>query len=168
MLWNDILKHFTLPKCVQPNFVKGWTLSRMTTQLKNFKKQVDRNYFKKRTPNLDEYLKLIDHWESFMEYKKSEEFTKASARGNKSVGKKGEYIHRLGRGGYTVAIPKWHKVDNDLLTKGIIPAVFDWPKRSKIWYYAHGGRLNPEVAINCHSCYVRRHLSYWKKLKMSK
>lgn len=96
MLWNDILKHFTLPKCVQPNFVKGWTLSRMTTQLKNFKKQVDRNYFKKRTPNLDEYLKLIDHWESFMEYKKSEEFTKASARGNKSVGKRGSTSIVLG------------------------------------------------------------------------
>jgi len=34
-------------------------------------------------------------------------------------------------------------MEEDLLAKGIILAVFDWPDRSKNWYYAHGGRLNP-------------------------
>jgi len=34
-------------------------------------------------------------------------------------------------------------MEDDLLAKGIILAVFDWPDRSKNWYYAHGGRLNP-------------------------
>jgi hypothetical protein len=33
-------------------------------------------------------------------------------------------------------------MEQDLLAKGIISAVFDWPDRSKNWYYAHGGRLN--------------------------
>ena len=35
-------------------------------------------------------------------------------------------------------------MEDDLLAKGIILAVFDWPDRSKNWYYAHGGRLNPD------------------------
>jgi hypothetical protein len=60
-----------------------------------------------------------------------------------SASKKGEYNHRLGRGGYVAAIPKWHKMEQDLIAKGIISAVFHWPERSKNWYYAHGGRLNP-------------------------
>ena len=34
-------------------------------------------------------------------------------------------------------------MEDDLIAKGIILAVFDWPDRSKNWYYAHGGRLNP-------------------------
>jgi hypothetical protein len=35
-------------------------------------------------------------------------------------------------------------MEQDLIAKGIISAVFHWPKRSKNWYYAHGGRLNPD------------------------
>ena len=79
-----------------------------------------------------------------MEYKKSEDHAKKSAQGKKSASKKGEYNHRLGRGGYAVAIPKWRKMEEDLIARGIVPRVIDWPDRSKNWYYAHGGRLNPE------------------------
>jgi hypothetical protein len=61
-----------------------------------------------------------------------------------SASKKGEYNHRLGRGGYAVAIPKWQKMEQDLIAKGIISTVFHWPERSKNWYYAHGGRLYPD------------------------
>jgi hypothetical protein len=35
-------------------------------------------------------------------------------------------------------------MEEDLLVKGIISEVFDWPEQSKHWYCAHGGRLNPE------------------------
>jgi hypothetical protein len=35
-------------------------------------------------------------------------------------------------------------MEQDLIAKGIISAVFHWPERSKNWYYAHGGRLNPD------------------------
>jgi hypothetical protein len=31
-LWNDVLKHFTLPEGVDANIVKGWTLVKMATQ----------------------------------------------------------------------------------------------------------------------------------------
>jgi hypothetical protein len=35
-------------------------------------------------------------------------------------------------------------MEQDLIAKGIISAVFRWTERSKNWYYAHGGRLNPD------------------------
>jgi hypothetical protein len=43
-----------------------------------------------------------------------------------------------------VAITKWQKMEQGLIAKGIISVVFDWPDRSKNWYYAHGCRLNPD------------------------
>jgi hypothetical protein len=78
-----------------------------------------------------------------VEYKKSEDFANASARGKKSRGKK-EHDHHLGRGGYVFAIPKWWMMEEDLLAQGTIPAVVDWPERVKNWYYAHGGTINSE------------------------
>jgi hypothetical protein len=48
------------------------------------------------------------------------------------------------RGGHVVAIPKWRKMEQELIAKGIISTVFRWHERSKNWYYAHGGRLNPD------------------------
>jgi hypothetical protein len=97
-----------------------------------------------RTPNWDEYPKIKDHWKSFVEYKKSEIFAQKSTQAKNSASKKGGYNHRLGRGGYAVSIPKWRKMEQDLIAKGIISAVFYWPERSKNWYYAHGGRLNTD------------------------
>jgi hypothetical protein len=142
-LWNDELKYFALPEGVDANLVKGWTLVKMATQFQNFKKKLTRDFIKNnRTPNWDEYLKIKGHWKSFVEYKKSETFAQKSAQVKNSASKKGEYNHRLGQGGYAVEIFKWRKMEQDLITKGIISAVFHWPERSKNWYYAHGGRLN--------------------------
>jgi hypothetical protein len=81
-----------------------------------------------------------------VEYKKSEDFAKASARGEKSHGKK-EHSHHFGRGGNAFAIPKCWKMEGDLLAQGIIPAVVDWPEQVKNWYYAHGGTINSEDGI---------------------
>jgi hypothetical protein len=78
-----------------------------------------------------------------VEYKKSEDFAKASARGKKSRGKK-EHDHHLGQGGYTFEVPKWWKLEEDLLAQGTIPAIYDWLKRVKNWYYAHRGTINSE------------------------
>ena len=30
-----------------------------------------------------------------------------------------------------------------MLAEGVIPATRDWPQRSKNWFYAHGGKLDP-------------------------
>jgi hypothetical protein len=112
----------------------------MATQFQNFKKKLTRDFIKNnRTPNWDEYPRIKEHWKSFIEYKESEIFAQKSAQAKNSASKKGEYNHRLGRGGYAVAIPKWRKMEQDLIAKGIISAVFHWPERLKNWYYAHGG-----------------------------
>jgi hypothetical protein len=143
LLWDEILKHFTYPQGVEPANVKRWTLTRMATQFQKFKQQLNKDYIKKnRTPSWIEYPKLKEHWTSFVEYKKSEDFAKASARGKKSRAKK-EHDHHLGRGGYAFVVPKWRKME-DLLAQGTIPAVVDWPERVKNWYYAHGGTINSE------------------------
>jgi hypothetical protein len=60
--WDEILKHFTLPECVEPANVKRWTLTSMATQFQNFKQQLDKDCIKKnRTPNWIEYPKLKEH-----------------------------------------------------------------------------------------------------------
>jgi hypothetical protein len=62
LLWDEILKHFTLPEGVEPANVKRWTLTRMATQFQKFKQQLDKDYIKKnRTPNWIEYPKLKEH-----------------------------------------------------------------------------------------------------------
>jgi hypothetical protein len=96
LLWDEILKHFTLPEGVELAYVKRWTLTKMATQFQKFKQQLDKDYIKKnRTPNWIEYPKLKEQWTSFVEYKKSEDFTKACARGKQSRAKK-EHDHHLG------------------------------------------------------------------------
>jgi hypothetical protein len=117
LLWDEILKHFTLPEGVVLANVKRWTLTKMATQFHKFKQQLNIDYIKKnRTPNWIEYPKLKEHLKSFVDYKKSEEFAKASARGKQSCGKK-EHDYHLGQGGYAFAIPKWHKMEKTLSHK---------------------------------------------------
>jgi hypothetical protein len=61
-LWNDVLKHFTLPEGVDTNLVKGWTLVKMATQFQNLKKKLTRDFIKNnRTQNWDECPKIKDH-----------------------------------------------------------------------------------------------------------
>jgi hypothetical protein len=85
----------------------------MATQFHYFKKKLTRNFIKNnRTLNRDEYPKIKYHWKSFIEYKKSETFAQKSSQAKNSASKKVEYNHRLGRGGYAVAIPcggRWNK-----------------------------------------------------------
>jgi hypothetical protein len=47
LLWDEILKHFTLPEGVEPANVKRWTLMRMATQFQKFQWQLDKYYIKK-------------------------------------------------------------------------------------------------------------------------
>jgi len=51
----------------------------------------------------------------------------------------------MGSGGYRSAIPKWQRMEEDLLTKGINPFSIDWPKCSKNWFFMHGGSLDPQT-----------------------
>src|SRR6185437_14200593 len=49
----------------------------------------------------------------------------------------------LGQGGYKLAVPKWEKMEQDLLDRGIRPTTMNWPERSRTWFYGHGGSLDP-------------------------
>jgi hypothetical protein len=87
----------------------------MATQFQKFKQQLDKDYIKKnQTPNWIEYPKLKEHRTSFVEYRKSEDFASASALAKQSSAQK-EHDHHLGRGGYAFAVPKWRKMEEDLL-----------------------------------------------------
>ena len=56
-------------------------------------------------------------------------------------------FHRLGPGGYKVAIPKWEKMENDLIAKGIVPQTLSWPKRARYYFYVHGGTLDTDTRM---------------------
>jgi len=53
-----------------------------------------------------------------------------------------KYSHHLGAGGYKKAVKKWQKTEQDLMYRGIRPATWDWPDRSKWWLFANGVTLN--------------------------
>ena len=42
-------------------------------------------------------------------------------------------------------MPKWEQIETALIAKGITPETADWPERSKQWFYAHGGSLDPQT-----------------------
>jgi hypothetical protein len=82
-----------------------------------------------------------------VEYKTSEDFSKASARAKQSRAKK-EHHHHLGQGGYAFAVPKWRKMEEDLLAQGTIPAVMEAQLTLKM------------VPLITHPRYERLHLKY--------
>ena len=55
--------------------------------------------------------------------------------------------YKLGPEGYKVAVPKWEKMENDLIAKGIVPQTLSWPKRTRYYFYAHGGTLDPDTGM---------------------
>ena len=55
------------------------------------------------------------------------------------------YHHGMGSGGYATAIPKWEKIEANILAKGVTPESLNWPKHAKNWFFAHGRRLNLET-----------------------
>ena len=55
------------------------------------------------------------------------------------------YHHKMGSGGYKSAILKWQRMEADLFAKGIHPFSLKWLERSKNWFFAHGGSLDPQT-----------------------
>jgi hypothetical protein len=66
------------------------------------------------------YEKIKDHWDAFVEYKTLEAAKKRSEINNKNAAKK-KYHNTMGQGGYKSSKPKWKKMKDDLIAKGIIP-----------------------------------------------
>nr|ABA95628.1 transposon protein, putative, CACTA, En/Spm sub-class [Oryza sativa Japonica Group] len=128
MLWTTMLETFTLPAGIEDKSFKG----------ELYKKYI----LKGQTPNFDTFPKLRDHWDKFVAYKTGEQGQAMMERNKENAAKK-KYHHHLGSGGYSVAMPKWEQMEARLIERGIEPATANWPERSKFWYYAHGGTLNP-------------------------
>ena len=151
LLWGELLTHFTLPKECDVDKVKKWALKKMVTQFQTFKKNLKLKYVdKNETPNFKGYLeKQKNHWADFVKYKTSSEAKKGSEIKKKNAREK-KYHHKLGPGGYKTAETKWEKNEDDLRAKGLIPETENWPKRSRNWWLAHGGVLDPETG----SCMV--------------
>nr|BAC84359.1 hydroxyproline-rich glycoprotein-like [Oryza sativa Japonica Group]BAD31499.1 hydroxyproline-rich glycoprotein-like [Oryza sativa Japonica Group] len=142
MLWTTMLETFTLPAGTEDK-VKRWTLKKMAEQFQSFKGDLYQKYILKgQTPNFDTFPKLRDHWDEFVAYKTGEQGQAMMERNKENAAKK-KYHHHLGSGGYSVAMPKWEQMEASLIERGIEPATANWPERSKFWYYAHGGTLNP-------------------------
>nr|CAH66063.1 OSIGBa0091B08.4 [Oryza sativa] len=142
MLWTTMLETFTLPAGIEDK-VKRWTLKKMAEQFQSFKGDLYQKYILKgQTPKFDTFPKLRDHWDEFVTYKTGQQGQAMMERNKENAAKK-KYHHHLWSGGCSVAMPKWEEMDASLLERGIGPATSKWPDRSKFWYYAHGGTLNP-------------------------
>ena len=120
----------------------------MAEQLQSFKKTLTKKYIKTGTTPVftDELKKLRGHWDAFVQYKSSELGLQKVQKAKDNVSKK-VYHHTLGQGGYKLAISKWEKMEQDLLDRGILPATMNWPERSRIWFYGHGGSLDPVIGV---------------------
>ena len=77
-----------------------------------------------------ELKKIKDRWDAFVQYKTSElgieKVQKAKDNASKKI-----YHHTVGKGGYKLAIPKWEKMEQYLLDRGIVPATMNWLERSR-------------------------------------
>ena len=81
-----------------------------------------------------------------MKYKKSEDATENSTRAKTNAVKR-KYHHKLGTGGYVTAMPKWDKIEEALLAKGIIPEPIrdEWEQRARIFFLGHGSEYDNET-----------------------
>ena len=97
-------------------------------------------YFSQNSP----YKKLRDDWPKFVRYKTSQE-GEERVRRNQQNARQMVYHHKTGSGGHRSAIPKWQRMEADLLAKGIHPFSIDWPERSKNYFFVHGESLDPQT-----------------------
>ena len=86
------------------------------------------------------------YWDAFVKYKKSEDATEKSTRAKTNAAKK-KYHHKLGTGGYATAMPKWDKIEEALLGKGIIlePIREEWELRARNWFLGHGSEYDDKT-----------------------
>jgi len=111
VLWTTLMEHFTLPDNLTDadlKKVRNYALKKMAIAFNTFKKNAWTKYVKskKKTPEFTGALvKAKDHWDAFVKFKESEE-AKERSRKNKINAAKKKCHHRLGPGGYHLALPK--------------------------------------------------------------
>ena len=144
MLWSDITEIFSFPKDADQDKIRDWTMKKMAILFQDHKKKLYKTYLKTgEAPKFDSHPNLTpEAWESFLEYKRSEDGIKLTVQNTTNAGDV-KYPHHMGSSGYKGNIDKWNKMEEDLYARGIRPETHDWPLRSKHWYYGHGGKLSP-------------------------
>ena len=125
MLWADAKRHFSFLEDKEPHF-KDWVMKKMAIAFQMFKKNLNKDYVKKGlTPNFEKDFKNQHlYLDAFVQYKSSENSEKKTTQAKENASKK-KHFHYLGQGGYASAIPKWQKMEDDLIARGIIPATFN-------------------------------------------
>ena len=120
------MEHFTLPDHfteADVQKVKDAALRKMAVAFNNHKKSIWAKYVEggKKTPEFKGTLeKQREHWPAFVKFKESE-LSKERSRKNKANAAKKTQFHRLGPGGYAVAMPKWDKSEQEMEDAGVTP-----------------------------------------------
>jgi hypothetical protein len=70
-------------------------------------------------PNFEQHLKKQHpYWDAFVQYKLSEDSEERTRRNKENASKK-QHFHHFGQGGHSAVIPKWRKMEEDLIARGI-------------------------------------------------
>ena len=99
---------------------------------------------KNETPNfnLKQYVKLRAFWDDFVQYETSEEGEKRAFRNKENASKK-TYHHHMVSGGYKSAVPKWDRIEQEMLARGVTPeTIVGYFKRKQKNPQAHGYRCS--------------------------
>lgn len=136
LLWESLIEHFALPD----NFtyadvqkVKAAALRKMAIAFSIHKKKIWAKYVEggKKTPEFKGTLeKQREHWPNFLKFKELE-LSKERSRVNKANAAKKEQFHKLGPGGYAVAMPRWDKSEQEMLDAAVTPVTKSWPPQGQ-------------------------------------
>ena len=144
------MEHFTLPDHftdADVQKVKDAALRKMAIAFNNHKKTIWTKYVAggKKTPKFTGTLeKQRDHWPAFVKFKESE-LSKERSRKNKANAAKKEQFHRLGLGGYAVAMPKWDKFEQEMVAAAVILVTLSWPPQVQDLVLCAWGALDPKT-----------------------
>ena len=122
--------------------VKDAALKKMAIAFNTHKKTVLANYLanERKTPDFTATLeKQIEHWDDFVTFKYSE-LSKERMRKNKANAAKKTQFHRLGPGGYVVAMPKWDKSEQEMQAAQVTPVTLSWTPGAELGSMRMGGR----------------------------
>jgi len=149
LLWGDGLQHFTLETNDEQlkERVRDWSMKKMAPMFQGYKERLYQDYIKKNmTPdfNSPNYAKLRPFWDDFVWFKMSKE-AQEQVRKNQENARRKTYHHTMGLGGYPTVVPKWEKVEKELIDRGLVPESLEWPERAKHWFFAHRGSLDLET-----------------------
>src|SRR4051812_36332632 len=113
----------------------------MAVAFKNHKRTTWEKYVKdgRKTPVFKGILENQSaHWHDFVKFKDSE-LAKERSRINKKNAQKKDKFHKLGPGGYAVAMPKWDKSEKEMEDAGVTSVTKSCPPGAGVGSMRMGG-----------------------------